>query len=170
MKPLLLTLLLTASAALASCDAAHEELRAQRWIDRQAAIDPPMLWLTEVVDDEPSTGPVRVCADSVLHAGFVQPAPAFGGRRCQRVGDVVAGPGYQASRCEMGGRRYAVTSTTTGDAEAFTVRLAVRSIGGGERESWEQTRSYRRLGRCPDGWRIGDHTDQDGRRLSDAMG
>ena len=163
-------LLVAAGVTLASCEAANEELRAQRWIDRQAAIDPPALWLTEVVDTDPSTGPVRVCADSVLRTGFDQPMPTFGGRPCQRLGDPVVGPGYWAARCETGGSRYAVTSTTTGDpAAAFTVRMAVRKIGG-DRQGWEQTRTYRRLGGCPEGWRIGDRTDQKGRRLSDAVG
>jgi hypothetical protein len=138
-----------------------------RWQERQAAIDPPMLWRVRVVGGPVASNPVEVCADSIMHAGFMEPMPTLDGQRCQPVdGRRALGPDRRLV-CQSQGRRYAVTSHLAGDPDAaFTVRFAVQPLG--RDGAYEQTRRYERLGRCPAGWRVGAHTDQQGRRHADA--
>ena len=143
-------------------------LTGARWVQRQARVDPLTLWRVEVVDAAEPAPAVLVCADSVLHRGFQDARPNLGGERCAVVGDPVVQGASRSLRCVSGGQRFAVVSSVTGDVSSdFTVRMHAAPAGG---RSFVQTRKYRRLGGCPEGWRIGDHTDAKGRRVSSGVG
>ena len=143
-------------------------LSGARWVERQARVDPMTLWRVEVLDAAEPAPPVLVCADSVLHRGFQDARPNVAGQRCAVVGDPVINGSSRSLRCVSGGRRFAVVSSVTGDVSRdFTVRMHATPVGGG---AFVQTRNYRRLGGCPEGWRIGDHTDANGRRASSGVG
>ena len=160
---------LTAAMALFFLQGCSEPpLSGARWVERQARVDPMTLWRVEVLDAAKPAPPVLVCADSVLHRGFQDARPNVGGQRCAVVGDPVIHGASRSLRCVSGGQRFAVVSSVQGDVNSdFTVRMHATPVGGG---SFVQTRNYRRLGGCPKGWRIGDHTDARGRRLSSGVG
>lgn len=150
--------------ALAGCDADVE-----RWRERQAAIDPPLLWQVQALQDGAVVRTVTVCADSVLHAGFTQPLPVSGGQGCETLGEPVSTDGRRTLVCAIGRRRFEVESTVDGDTrEAFTVAFSARPARSSPDGAYTQTLRYTRLGACPEGWRIGDHTDRHGRRHGDA--
>lgn len=156
---------IAAVVLLTACDSGVTDVH--RWKQRQAAIDPPMLWRVEVLDGAAPSKPVEVCADAIIRNGFLEPMPSFDGLRCEPVGGRRATGSVRRLACEAGGRRYAVLSRTNGDPEqAFTTWFSVSPLHGPGASS--QTRRYVRLGRCPSGWRIGAHTDQQGRRRPDS--
>lgn len=140
-----------------------------RWERRQATIDPPALWRVRALDAAAPSRPVQVCADSAVRAGFVDPMPEFDGRPCERKRDPVLNGPRRRTLCKTHGRSFAVESSVEGDLErAFTVRFSVQPLQG-EGAAYGQTRRYERLGPCPGGWRVGEHTDQQGRRLPSAF-
>lgn len=163
-----LSLLLSAVLALGgACSEALTD--SSRWERRQAAIDPPELWSVPALDAAAPSHPVKVCADSVVRAGFAAPMPAFDGQACERQGDAVLDGAKRFALCETNGHRFAVTSSVEGDPEqALTVRFSVQPLRG-DRTTYGQTLRYQRLGPCPAGWRVGEHTDQHGRRLPSAF-
>lgn len=159
--------LLLSVASLAACGE-DALLDTSRWEARQARIDPPMLWRVEALDGGAGSGPVQVCADSAMMAGFAQPMPEFDGRKCVPIDEPLQDGTGRTLVCETAGRRFAVASKAAGDlARAYTVRVSVRPLRSGA-GGYTQTRRYERLGRCPDGWRVGEHTDQQGRRRAES--
>lgn len=156
---------LAALALLAGCGEGMADTT--RWEERQAAIDPPMLWRVRVLDGAVPSNPVEVCADTIMLNGFLEPMPTFDGARCEPLDGRRSVGADRRLVCRSAGARYAVASQRSGDpASDFTVRFTVRRLGG--EGGYRQTRRYERLGRCPEGWRVGAHTDQQGRRMRDA--
>lgn len=137
------------------------EVRTDRWLERQAAVDPPELWRVEVVGGD--AHPVQVCVDSLLRTGFTAPLPEVGGQPCVLIGEPVETEGGRIGRCTSGGQALLFSVKTDGEPPDFTVALRVETL---DRQAYAvtQTRRYTRLGPCPTGWNIGDNTDQEGRR------
>lgn len=141
------------------------EVGTGRWIERQAAVDPPELWRVEVVDaDAPA---VRICVDSLLRTGFAMPLPEAHGMACEPLGEPILTEDGRLQRCRLGARTLLVGARTTPQADGFDVELRVTTLGPGPEASFVQTRRYTRLGPCPEGWKIGDKTDRLGRRSND---
>ncbi len=143
-------------AMLAGC-----EVRTDRWLERQAAVDPPELWRVEVVGSD--ARPVHLCVDTLLRKGFTTPLPEVGGQPCILIGEPVEADGGRIGRCSSAGQPLLFSVKTEGDPLNFTVALNVQTLGR-QSHAVTQTRRYTRLGPCPKGWNIGDNTDQQGRR------
>ncbi|MBX3479709.1 MAG: hypothetical protein KF842_04870 [Caulobacter sp.] len=152
---------------LAACDgkAAGERFRA-----RQAALDPPRLWSVEVVPAQPGVVPVKVCADSRIHAGLTTPAAAAGGTPCRPIGQAVTANGVTVQRCDMNGETWVTSAAVKGDLERDFV--SERSAGPVSTDDggYRQTRRYRLIGDCPTGWNVGDSTNQRGERVKGQSG
>lgn len=144
------------TALLAGC-----EVRTDRWLERQAAVDPPELWRVEVVGSD--ARPVEICVDSLLRTGFTSPLPEVGGQPCVLIGEPVETGGGRIGRCRSGGQALLFSVKTEGGPSDFTVALNIQTL---DHRAYEvaQTRRYTRLGPCPPGWIIGDNTDQAGRK------
>jgi len=154
---LLLPLLL-----LAACDgkAATAKYRA-----RQAAVDPPRLWSVEVVPAPAGVNAVTVCADSRIHQGLARPAVTAGDVYCRPIGQEVVSNGVRIQRCDLNGETWVTTAAVRGDTgRDFTAVQSAEPVSG-DGGGYRQTRRYRLLGACPEGWNIGDSTDQQGRTV-----
>jgi hypothetical protein len=157
MKPasvLAATALLLTAPLLTACGGPSTE---DLFRARQQAVDPPRLWLMEDAD---AGGAVRaatyVCADTPMRQTFGKTNAEIAGEPCNDTVAPVVRPGFAAHRCEVGGRRYAITSQTAGDAARdfrLTVMITPLSADLGPATT---TRHYRRLGACPAGWSVGD--------------
>ena len=147
--------------ATAGCEA-----RTDRWTERQAAVDPPGLWRVEALGA--NAQPVLICVDSFLRKGFAAPLPEVQGQPCVPLGEPVMTQEGQLRRCKIGAETLLLRTTTKGDANAFTIALRVTVLGARTEASAVQTRRYTRLGPCPEGWKVGDTTDQKGRRTNEA--
>ena len=139
---------------LAACDGGAAEARLKA---RQAQLDPPHLWLAEIIGPGgTATRVVQVCADQKLHDGFARAEPEVNHQPCRATSPVVSKPGLYALKCEAVGQSFAVTVTTQGDpGRDFTVRYALTPLDSG-RGAYVNTLRYRLLGPCPTDWRIGD--------------
>jgi hypothetical protein len=149
-------MILLACLSLAGCDSTAEVTTA-RFTARKQAIDPPQLWLAQVV--EPG-GAVRssafICADTVLRETFPRARAEVNGVSCLDMGTPVVKPGLFAVRCRANGHRYGESIATTGDpTQDFRLVFAVTSLDQ-RAVSVRQDRRFRRVGPCPAGWRIGD--------------
>ena len=152
MKPAVALLSLVLMAACHGGPSTEAQL-----IARQAAVDPPRLWLMEDAD---ASGAVRaaawVCADTPMRRTFAKANAEIEGTPCRDTVPPVLRPGFQAHRCEAGGRRYAITSQAVGDLDhdfRLTVMVTPLSPDLGAART---TRHYSQLGACPAGWRVGD--------------
>ncbi|GLK47937.1 hypothetical protein GCM10017620_09100 [Brevundimonas intermedia] len=141
------------------------EANTDRWIERQTAVDPPELWQVEALGAD--VQPVRICVDGFLRKGFSAPLPEVNGRPCIPMGKSITTPDATLQRCTLGHEDVLVRVTRTGDDDVFTVALRVTLISGHKDASAVQTRRYTRLGACPKGWKVGDVTDQKGRRTNE---
>jgi hypothetical protein len=139
---------------LAACDSAASEARLKA---RQAQLDPPRLWLAEIIGPTGAvTRFVQVCADDKLHDGFAHAQPEVNNQPCRAISPIVEKPGLYALKCEAEGQSFAVTVTSQGDLRRdFTVRYALTPLDSG-RAAYVNTLRYRLLGPCPTDWRIGD--------------
>lgn len=148
-------------AALSTVMLAGCEVQTDRWLARQAAIDPPELWRVEVVAS--TAHPVTVCVDSLLRKGFTSPLPEVGGQPCILIGEPVEAEDGRIGRCTSDSQPLLFSVKTEGEPSDFTVVLNVQTL---DRQAYAvtQTRRYTRLGPCPPGWIIGDNTDQEGRK------
>jgi hypothetical protein len=126
-------------------------------IARQAAVDPPSLWLMEDADAEGSVRAVAwVCADTPMRETFAKTNAEIEGTPCRDTVPPVLRPGFSAHRCEVDGRRYAITSQAVGDQQRdFRLTVMVTPLGPDAGPA-RTTRHYSRLGACPAGWRVGD--------------
>ena len=152
-----LVLLALLPVALAAC-----KVQTDRWIERQAAVDPPELWRVEVVGSD--ARPVQLCADSILRKGFVSPLPEAEGQPCIPIGDPVETAGGRIQRCAIGNQTLLVAVRVEGDPAAFSVTFSAQTLRQRTPFAASQTRRYTRLGPCPEGWKVGDNTDQNGER------
>ena len=147
-------LALVLSLVLAACSQPQAQARLEA---HAAQVDPPRLWQVQsMAADGSVSGEVAVCADATMRAGFERADAEADGRRCVPERDKVETPGLYATRCELDGRRYALTQTRRGDpARDFTVDFAFKALDGSAPAS-RQVRRYRLLGACPGDWKIGD--------------
>ena len=155
MKPVVAALV--AALLLAACDGGPSTEAAL--LARQQAVDPPSLWLMEDAQQGAHgsvQGAAWVCADTPMRKTFAKINAEVGGAPCADTAPPVLRPGFSAHRCEVGGRRYAVTSQTEGDLERdFRLSVMVTPLSPDVGPA-QITRHYRRLGACPAGWRVGD--------------
>jgi len=124
---------------------------------RLMAVDPPQLWRAKVLAPADAAGAATyICADTPLAQTFARGLPEVNGEICRVVGPVVTRPNLFAARCEALGRRFAVSTTMSGDpGRDFRVDFALALLdefGPPVRQSI----GYRRLGPCPKGWTIGE--------------
>lgn len=156
LAPRLAPMAILTLAMVAGC-----EVRTDRWMERQAAVDPPELWRVEVVDSD--ARPVQICVDTLLRKGFASPLPEVEGRPCILLGEPVEVAGGRIQRCTAGGHTLLLSVKVAGSPSDFTVVLNVETLG---RRTYAvtQTRRYTKLGPCPNGWRVGDNIDQNGRK------
>lgn len=147
--------------------------RAEQFTARQQAFDPRELWSIEAVPAQAGWAPVKLCTDARTRSGFLTPLPSVGGAPCMPTSPPRQNGKRLSIRCEVGGARYLASSVVEGDtARAFTVAYRVVGLDGGgwdKAAAYAQTRRYRRLGPCPDGWAVGASTDRTGARTGGAL-
>lgn len=155
-------LTLAALLALAACDSGPDTQT--ELLARQQAIDPPQLWLVQVLDDAGAAkASVFVCADTTLRETFVRTRAEVNGEICRDTTSPVMKSNEWALRCQAGGMPYAISASTVGDPErdfrldfGLTQLFFDPTVAGSKRMSVRQSRHFRRIGACPTGWRIGD--------------
>lgn len=153
--------------ALAACRApASPEARIAA---RQASMDPPQLWLAEVVGGGEG-GAVFVCADDRVRQGLAAARAEVNGVPCESIGNPVEQRGLYAQRCKAGGVRYGLHVTTDGDrARDFRVSFGLQALDV-PAPAVRQIRRYRMIGPCPAGWAIGDQARPGKRPVGNALG
>ncbi len=150
--------------------------RGQALAARQAAVDPPQLWLVQVLGrDGQATRSVYICADSVLRDGFTRARAEVNGEPCRDTTSPRVQPNGWVLRCTANNRAFGVSSVTVGDLQKdFTLDFALTQIvlfrmkDDAPPQSVRQVRHFRRVGACPAGWRIGDEA-KPGRRPHPAI-
>jgi hypothetical protein len=160
---------LAALAWIASSIGADEA----HWAARAKTLDQPELWSIEALPAPAGWRPVTICADVRMRSGFTHAGASVGADPCRPVGWPVETPGRTAQQCTVRGQTIGQSATYRGDlARDFTTTFTYvhldRQLAGGAGGTYSQTLRFRRLGPCPEGWRIGDHTDRHGRRQADA--
>jgi hypothetical protein len=167
---------------LGACHAAPST--SDELVARQRAIDPPQLWLAQVLGDGGKVkGQVFVCADSALIEGFARARAEINGRPCVDATSPRVKPNGWTLRCTAGRRGFAVSSVTVGDLQQdFLVNFSLTeltyfTVGSHPNftlqndpppQSVRQVRRFRHIGACPSGWRIGDQA-RPGRRPRSAI-
>lgn len=155
--------------ALAACNIGQETQT--EILARQQTLDPPQLWLVQVVGDRGAVqGSVFVCADTALRDSFGRARAEVNGRPCRDTTSLVIKPNGWSLSCEVGDRPFAVSTAAIGDPQQdFRLDFALTSLDyftpalNREPLTVRQSRHFRRFGECPAGWRIGDHA-KPGRR------
>ena len=180
MRPLQRRWLQAASGAaglvvgLVACQAAPSASDEQ--VARQKAIDPPQLWLAQVLGEGGKIkGSVFICADSPVREGFSRARAELNGQPCGDATSPRVKPNGRSLRCTAHGRSYTVSSVTVGDLQQdFLVNFALTEqtyFGVADApppRSVRQIRRFQHVGACPMGWRIGDQA-RPGRRPHTAI-
>lgn len=160
-------ILLPPLVLLAACDG---KASTARYRARQAAVDPPKLWSIEVVPAQPGVVSVKLCADSRIQEGLARPAVTAGPVACRPLGKVVVSGGVAIQRCELNGETWVTTASVSGDPARDFVSVQSAEPASGMEGGYSQTRRYRLVGACPEGWDIGDSTNQKGERVKGQSG
>jgi hypothetical protein len=155
-------LAILALLGLAACGIGQETQT--QILARQPAIDPPQLWLVQVVGDKGAVqGSVFVCADTTLRDSFARARAEVNGRLCRDITSPFVKPNGWSLRCVAGGRTFTMSTATVGDPQRdFRLDFALTSmdyfIPAQDRDplTVRQSRHFRRFGQCPAGWQIGD--------------
>ena len=142
---------------LAACDSRGDTT--SQILARRRAIDPPQLWLVQVLGAQPApTAAVFVCADSALRESFVRARAEIDGQICEDTTTPILKEHEWVLSCRAHGRAFAVSASTLGDLDrdfrlnfALTPLFNKTSVG-----TVSQSRRFRLMGACPAGWRIGD--------------
>jgi len=142
---------------LAACDTRGDTT--SQILARQRAIDPPQLWLVQVIAAKPTQpAAVFVCADTSLRESFVRARAEIDGQVCQDTTTPILKEHEWVLSCRAHGRGFAVSASTVGDLDrdfrlnfALTPLFNKTSVG-----TVSQSRRFRLVGACPAGWRIGD--------------
>ncbi|MBS0363163.1 MAG: hypothetical protein JSR98_17435 [Proteobacteria bacterium] len=180
MRPLQRRWLQAASGAaglivgLAACQAAPST--SDELIARQKALDPPQLWLAQVLGDGGKVkGAVFVCADGAMREGFARARAEINGHPCVDATSPRVKPNGWRLRCTLHGRSFTESSVTVGDLQqdflvnfSLTEQTYFGAIDPPPPQSVRQIRRYRHIGACPMGWRIGDQA-RPGRRPHTAI-
>jgi hypothetical protein len=148
---------------LTGCGAQHAETR---FAAHQAQVDPPALWRVEALDATGRpTAALQVCADRTMREGFARATAEIAGQPCLLMKDKIEQPGLFAVRCELNGQRFGLTVNRSGDLDReFEIAFAMKALDGTGAGA-SQVRRFKRIGRCPAGWGIGDQA-----RLSEPRG
>ncbi len=142
--------------------------RTQLFTVRRDVMDPRELWSVEALPAQSGWAPVKLCTDARTRSGFTTPLPSVGGAPCLPTSPPQQRANRLSTRCQVDGAPYVASAVVEGDTAAdFTTAYRVTGLGGTweSPEVYEQTRRYRRLGPCPAGWAVGDHTDHAGERV-----
>lgn len=151
---------------VAACDG---KAAGERYKARAAAIDPPHLWSVEVVPAQAGVVAVKLCADSRIQEGLARPAVTAAGTGCRPIGTEVLSGDTRIQRCELNGETWVTTAAVKGDpARDFTSVQTAEPVSGAG--GYSQTRRYQLIGECPEGWNVGDSTDQQGRHVKGQSG
>jgi len=154
---------------LVACQA--EPSSTDQLIAQQTAIDPPQLWLAQVIGEAGKVkGQVFVCADSPMREAFVRARAQVNGRPCLDATSARVKPNGWTLRCTVGRRVFGESAVTLGDLQKdFVVNFALTELNYAPGppvsplQSVRQVRRFRHIGACPSGWRIGDQA-RPGRR------
>src|SRR6185312_8538828 len=146
---------------LAACGQAPDT--EARILARQQALDPPQLWLVQVLGEagKPKAS-VFVCADTNLRDTFVRTRAEVNGELCKDATGPVEKAHEWSLRCLAQGQPFAVSAATTGDrTKDFRLDFALTPLWSprgpdDDSRTVRQARHFRRVGPCPAGWRIGD--------------
>jgi hypothetical protein len=138
---------------------------------RQKAIDPPQLWLVDALGEDGAVkGSVFVCADTAIRETFVRARAEVNGAPCRDTTSPVVKPNGWALSCVANGQPFAVSAATFGDPQrdfrldfALTPLKFIYPPPAHWPATVRQLRHFRRIGDCPNGWRIGDQA-KPGRR------
>ncbi len=146
---------------LGACDQGHMESIAVS----SKPEPPPQLWEVAATDEARQGRPVHLCADGRLASGFIAITPEIAGRRCTQVGYTRGSPPSQSYRCQIDGQEFGVATDVSGHfPEEFTVYSTVTDIDA-QRTVYSRSLHFNHLGLCPTGWKVGQATDQGGRRV-----
>ena len=146
--------------ALAACDSwrgARTQAAAQA-----PQLDPRQLWLVQSVGEDGVRSASRyVCTDAALREAFQRPPAKVKGRPCEDITVPALKDNAWFVRCLIGEQTFAITASTVGDpAEDFLFDFAMTPIAiydiGKAGPPVREVRRFRRVGPCPEGWRVGD--------------
>jgi hypothetical protein len=130
---------------------------------------PPRLWLIKVSGEADAGQDIRLCADRKLEAGLTAIGPDFAGRPCRQEGYSSAIPPDQSYKCLVDGREFGIATHVSGRYPAdFTAASTVVDLDA-QRSVYSRALAIRRLGACPAGWKVGQATDQAGRKVTAAF-
>ena len=147
---------------LVACDDGGSARMRARLAAMQARRDPPQLWSVAVVGEAAGGRPVHICADTSVRSGFRDVIPASGPRHCARLDGWKGPPPGPGHLCELNGQTHRVISDSSGDpARDFRTRSTIRRVADGQ-VLYARTLRFQYEGACPNGWRVGDATDQAG--------
>jgi len=129
------------------------------------AVDPPQLWRATVLAPAGQAGAATyICADTPLAQTFARGLPEVNGEICRVIGPPVTTARSFAVRCEALGRRFAVSTATSGDlGHDFRMDFALSPLDAPDAPV-RQSIGYQRLGPCPRGWTIGEQARSAGPR------
>ncbi len=156
---------LLAAAAVASCgdstpaDPAPADPPADsgaaQTAEREAA--DMQLWSVQAVGADGARGdPVLLCADVGIRRAFTETPPAVNGQRCEVVNGPVEREGLYTGRCRVGEQLYVFRTVTDPDPDgSVVVHSMVREVEA-RGAAVAESRLFRPLGACPEGWRNGD--------------
>jgi hypothetical protein len=124
--------------------------------------DPRQLWLVQSVGEDGVRSASRyVCTDAALREAFQRPPARVKGRACEDITAPALKDRAWFVRCLIGAQTFAISASTVGEpSEDFLFDFAVTPIEiygiGKAGPPVREVRRFRRIGPCPDGWRVGD--------------
>ncbi|MDG2520231.1 hypothetical protein P7B02_01660 [Caulobacter segnis] len=152
-----------ASCAFALLGGCRQETAIERLSRDADAQNPPRLWSVAVMKNGEEAAKVTLCASAEMKEGFERMVPMHEGKACALNDQPEFLPNRVKIRCIADNRPMLVENFTAGDRDKdFSVYMRMRSLDGGEIVR-EQTRRYRLIGDCPEGWRAGWSSDRKGR-------
>jgi hypothetical protein len=129
---------------------------------------PPQFWLVQSVGAGANVRPVRLCVDPLLRAGFTSFRVNLGKEACM-ADNLTSDASHETYRCTIAGTEYgAVTTWSRPGPDQLVVSSTLVDLDDST-TVFARTLRYSRLGPCPAGWRVGEATDQQGRRVSAAF-
>ena len=128
---------------------------------------PPELWSIRVWGEAKPSRAIKICADGKLRAGFTSLAADFGGAPCA-IASLQQHSWGQTYKCTVGDKEFGVSTTVDGARDrVFIARSSVTDLDTAQ-TVYARSLRFERLGLCPQGWPVGDATDQQGRRVTAA--
>ena len=129
---------------------------------------PPELWSVRVWGEARPGRAIRICTDGKLRTGFTSLAADVGGAPCV-IASLHKHSWGQTYKCTVGDREFGVSTTVDGARDRdFVARSSVTDLDTA-RTVYARALRFERLGLCPQGWPVGDATDQQGRRVTAAF-